>query len=286
MFIKTNISSVNTNRVMKFQEQMVNKNLRDISTGLRINVAADDASGLAVSERMTAQIKGLNRAEKNALDGVSFLQTAEGYLSQTNKIFIRIRELAIQAANGIYSSDDRVYIQVELSQLINEVDRLASYAEFNGVALLTGRFANEEIGGTPTASMWLHVGANTDQNIRAFIGTMTAHALGVRDGNREFTISMSTPSQANQAIAVIDDGLQKIHKQMADFGGYNNRLDYVRQSLAIASENMVASRSRIRDANVAEVVSDLVKNQILSQAQTAMLAQSNQKNQSVLSLLQ
>ena len=286
MFIKTNISSVNVNRVMKFQEQMVDKNLRNVSTGLRINVAADDASGLAVSERMTAQIKGLNRAEKNALDGISFLQTAEGYLQQTNKIFIRIRELAIQAANGIYSSDDRIYIQVELSQLINEVDRIASYAEFNGVNLLTGRFANEEVGGNPTASMWLHVGANTDQSIRAFIATMTAQALGVRDANNQFTISISSPTKANQTIAVVDEGLQKIHKQMADFGGYNNRLDYVRQSLAIGSENLVASRSRIRDANIAEEVSDLVKNQILSQAQTAMLAQSNQKNQSVLSLLQ
>ncbi len=286
MVVKTNITSINTNRVMKFHDMEITKNFRNISTGKRINVAADDASGLAISERMTAQIRGLNRAEKNALDGISFLQTAEGYLQQTNSVFIRMRELTIQAANGIYSSDDRVYIQVELSQLIDEVDRIASYAEFNGVSLLTGRFANIEGGGQPTASMWLHVGANTDQNIRAFIGTMTAHSLGIRDADSQMTISVSSPAQANQTIAVLDSALQRIHKQLADFGAYNNRLNYVRESLSVGSENLQASRSRIRDVNVAEEVSELTKNQILSQAQTAMLAQGNQRSQSVLSLLQ
>ncbi len=286
MIVKTNISSVNTNRIMKFQQDDITKNYRNISSGKRINTSGDDASGLAVSERMTAQIKGLARAEKNALDGLSFLQTAEGYLQQTNKVFIRIRELSIQAANGIYSSDDRIYIQVELSQLVDEVDRLASYAEFNGLPMLTGRFANVEAGGNPTASMWFHVGANTDQNIRAYIATMTAHALGIRNADNQMTISISSPEKANQLIAVVDKALQKIHKQLADFGGYNNRLDYVRQSLAIANENLTAARSRIRDVDMAAEISDLVKNQILNQTQTAMLAQSNQRSQSVLTLLQ
>ena len=286
MVIKTNVSSINTNRLNKYHQLDVNRNLRNLSSGKRINQAGDDPTGNAISEKMTSQIEGLNQAERNSHDGISFIQTTEGYLTQTNNVLRRIRELAVQTANGIYTTEDRLLAQVELSQMVAEIDRLASYAQFNGLNMLTGRFANERIGGIPSASMWFQVGSNMDQRIRAYVNTMTAESLGLTDAIGEFVVSISAPEKSNQTIGIIDRAIKRVNKQVADLGAYHNRLNYVSKSLAISSENLTAARSRIRDVNMASEVSELVKNQILHQSQTAMIAQANQKAQSILSLLQ
>ncbi|BBM89893.1 flagellin [Spirochaetota bacterium] len=286
MIVKTNIASVNTNRLSKYQQLDINTNFRKLSSGQRISQAGDDASGYAVTEKMTAQIEGLNQAERNAFDGISFIQTTEGYLSTTNTVLRRIRELAVQAANGVYTTEDRLQIEVEVSQMVHEVDRLASYAQFNGLNMLTGRFANDQFGGIPTASMWFHVGANVDQNIRAYVGTFTANALALKDEAGNIVVSVSAPAKANRTIAVIDDAIKRVNKQVADLGAYQNRLNKVTQSVSIGSENLQAARSRIRDVDMAKEVSDLVRNQILNQAQISMISQANQRAQSVLQLLQ
>jgi flagellin len=285
MIINHNISSINSNRVLDQSGSRVESNMRKLSSGMRITRAGDDASGLAVSEKMRSQIRGLNRAEQNANDGISFIQTTEGYLTETTSILQRVRELAVQASNGIYTSEDRMQIQVEVSQLVDEVDRIASHAQFNGLNILTGRFASETAGGTPTASMWFHVGANMDQRIRASVGTMTAKGLGLMNSGSEEIISVSAPEKSNQTIGIIDEALKKVNKQRADLGAYQNRLEHVVSSVAIGAENLQASESRIRDVNMAKEMSELTKNQILSQASTSMLAQANMKSQSVLSLL-
>jgi flagellin len=277
-------------RTQKFNNFGIEKNMEKLSSGMRINRAGDDASGLAVSEKMRAQIKGLNRAEQNAQDGISFIQTTEGYLQESQDILHRLRELAIQASNGIYTAEDRMQIQVEVSQLVDEVNRIASHAQFNGLNMLTGRFARETGENVVTASMWLHIGANMDQRERIYIGTMTAQGLGIQSpagmpGSATF-ISLSSPDRANMAIALIDSALQKINKQRADLGAYQNRLEHTVKGLAVGAENLQASESRIRDVDMAREMVEFVKNQILVQASTAMLAQANQKSQSVMQLFQ
>jgi flagellin len=279
MIINHNLSAIYAHRQLKFIDWDVNKNIEKLSSGLRINRAGDDASGLAVSEKMRSQIRGLRQAARNAEDGISFIQTAEGYLQEQQDILQRLRELAIQASNGIYTSEDRLQIQVEVSSLIDEIDRVASSAQFNTMNMLTGRFANPALGGQPTASMWFHIGANMDQRERVFIGTMTVAGLGLKE------LSLSTPEKANANIAVIDAALQKISKQRADLGAYQNRLEYTTKGLMVAYENTQAAESRIRDVDMAEEMVSFVKNQILVQSATAMLAQANLKSQSVLTLL-
>ncbi|MCG8571007.1 MAG: flagellin, partial [Spirochaetes bacterium] len=170
MIINHNLSAIYSHRQVKTNDFHLTKNLEKVGSGFRINRAGDDASGLAVSEKMRSQIRGLLRAEKNAEDGISLIQTAEGYLQETQDIVQRIRELAVQASNGVYSSEDRMYIQVEVSQLIDEVDRIASHAQFNSMNLLTGRFAKQGALNTVTSSMWFHIGANMDQRERVYIG--------------------------------------------------------------------------------------------------------------------
>jgi len=282
MIINHNISSINANRNLYLRNEELGKSMQKLSSGMRINQAGDDASGLAVSEKMRSQIGGLKSATRNAQDAVSFIQTTEGYLSETQTILQRIRELSIQSSNGIYTSEDRMQIQVEVSQLVNEVDRIASQAQFNGLNMLTGRFAS---GGNATASMWFHIGANASQRIRANIGTMTAKGLGVVNVDTNKALSISTPEKANQAVGLIDMALQKVSKQRADLGAYQNRLDKVVGGLKVATENIQAAESRVRDADMAAVMVDYSKEQILLQASTAMLAQANSKNQAVLKLL-
>jgi flagellin len=179
MIINHNLSAMFADRALKVNETSLTKEMEKLSSGLRINRAGDDASGLAVSEKMRAQIRGLNQASANASNGISFIQVTEGYLQETQDIIHRIRELAVMAANGIYTSEDRLYIQIEVSALVDEVDRIASHAQFNGMNLLTGRFARMQGQNTPTASMWFHIGANMDQRPQVFIGTMTAQGLGI-----------------------------------------------------------------------------------------------------------
>jgi flagellin len=285
MIINHNMSALFAARQQKLNSWVLDKNMEKLSSGLRITRAGDDASGLAVSEKMRSQIRGLHRAEKNALDGISFIQTGEGYLQESQDILQRLRELSVQAANGIYSDEDRLQIQVEVSSLVDEVDRIASHAQFNGMNLLTGRFARETGENIVTASMWFHVGANMDQRVRVFIGTMTAEGLGLRNMASKQIITVSTPDLANRTIGVLDEALKLVNKQRADLGAYQNRLEYTMKGLAIGAENMQASESRIRDADMAEEMVEFTKNSILLQASTAMLAQANLKPRSVLQLL-
>jgi flagellin len=259
--------------------------MENLSSGLRINRAGDDASGLAVSEKMRSQIRGLNQASTNAQNGISFIQTTEGYLQETQDVLQRVRELAVQAANGIYTEEDRMYIQIEVSALVDEIDRIASHAQFNGMNLMTGRFARALGQNTVTASMWFHIGANMDQRKQVFIGTMTAKGLGIREVDETF-ITLEDPDLANRAIGTLDSALKIVNKQRADLGAYQNRLEHVVRGLDIGAENLQASESRIRDTNMANQMVDYVRDQILSQAGTAMLAQANQRATSILQLLQ
>ena len=286
MVINHNMSAMFSNRQLGVTQGSLTKDMEKLSSGEKINRAGDDASGLAVSEKMRAQIRGLNQASRNASNGISFIQATEGYLQETTDIVQRIRELAVQSSNGIYSDEDRMQIQVEVSQLIAEVDRIASTAQFNGMNMLTGRFAQANGENSVTGSMWLHIGANMDQRIQVFIGTMTASALGLREVGTETIMNIGTPGDANQAIGTLDEALKSINKQRADLGAYQNRLDHAVKGLDIAAENTQASESRIRDTDMAKQMVEFTKNQVLSQAGTAMLAQANSQSQSVLSLLQ
>ena len=285
MIINHNMSAMFSQRTLGHTNVMNQKNIEKLSSGLRINRAGDDASGLAVSEKMRSQIRGLNQASANAQNGISFIQVAEAFLQETTDVIQRIRELSVQSSNGIYSAEDRLYIQVEVSQLIAEVDRIASHAQFNGMNMLTGRFARETGENTVTASMWFHIGANMDQRTRAYIGTMTAKALGVRNIGDENIMTIDTPETANRAIGTLDEAIKKINKQRADLGAYQNRLELTVVGINIAAENLQASESRIRDVDMAKEMVDYTKNQILTQSGTAMLAQANQATQSVMTLL-
>jgi flagellin len=276
------MSAMFANRGLGVTQGAVGKEIEKLSSGLRINRAGDDASGLAVSEKMRGQIRGLNQAERNIQNGVSFIQTTEGYLQETQDILHRLRELSVQSANGIYSDEDRLQVQVEVSQLVDEVNRIASHAQFNGMNLLTGAFAREE----GSRTMLLQVGANMDQNEQVFIGNMTASALGLQDAQgEEGFINIATPENANMAIGTVDNALRYISKQRADLGAYQNRFEMAAQGVAIAAENLQAAESRIRDVDMASEVVNFTKDSILSQAGTAMLAQANVQTQSALQLL-
>jgi flagellin len=280
MIINHNMSAMFANRQVKFNELDLNKDIEKLSTGMRINRGGDDASGLAVSEKLRSQIRGLNQAGRNIENATSFIQTTEGYLSETQDIMHRLRELAVQSANGIYSPEDRSQIQVEVSQLVDEVNRIASHAQFNGMNMLTGRFGNPAQGGVVPESMFFQVGSNMDQRKQVFIGTMTAAALKIGG------ISISTPDKANLAIGTLDAAMTRISKQRADLGAYQNRFEMAAKGVAVAAENMQAAESLIRDTDMAQQMVNYTKNQILMQSSTAMLAQANLKPRSVLQLLQ
>ncbi|MBN8219233.1 MAG: flagellin [Spirochaetes bacterium] len=279
MIINHNMSSVNSSRQLAAREGDINSNMAKLSSGMRINRSGDDASGLAVSEKMRGQIRGLNQAVRNASNGISFIQATEGYLQQTQDILGRVRELAVQSGNGIYTSEDRNMIKVEVDQLVAEIDRIASHAQFNGMNMLQGAFAKGTGESKPGQEMFFQIGANMDQRIRAYVGTMTTKSLGVTD------VSISTAEAANKAIGAVDSALRKVSQQRADLGAYQNRMESMVKGLAVASENLTSAESLIRDSNIASEMVDLTKNQILQQANIAMLVQANQKNQGVLRLL-
>ena len=282
MIINHNMSSLYADRVTNISNESIMKNMEKLSSGERINRAGDDASGLAVSEKMRSQIRGLNQASKNIQNGVSFIQTTEGYLTETTDILQRVRELAVQAANGIYSDEDRMQIQVEVSQLVAEVDRIASVAQFNGMNMLTGRFAPEG-----DSTMQFQIGANMDQNARVYIGTMTASALGLKGAQGgEEQVTIASPEEANMTLGAVDAALTKVNKQRADLGAYQNRFELAAKGINIAAENTQAAESRIRDTEMASEMVEFTKNSILTQAGTAMLAQANSQSQTVLALLQ
>ena len=283
MVINHNMSAMFANRTLGLSAADLQGNIAKLSSGEKINKAGDDASGLAVSEKMRAQVRGLNQANRNTQNAINFIQTTEGYLNETTDILQRIRELSVQSANGIYTDEDRMQIQVEVSQLVAEVDRIASYAQFNGLNMLTGRYAQNSVA---NETMLFHVGANMDQRMTAYVGTMTAQALGLRStqGTDEI-MSLSTPDSANVAIGTIDNALKLVNKQRADLGAYQNRLEETSYGLGIAAENTQAAESTIRDTDMASEMVEFTKNQILSQSGTAMLAQANNSAESVLALL-
>ena len=283
MIINHNMSAMYADRQLGVTQTELAKNIEKLSSGQRINRAGDDASGLAVSEKMRGQIRGLNQAERNIQNGVSFIQATEGYLQETQDILHRVRELSVQSANGIYTDEDRMQIQVEVSQLVDEVNRIASHAQFNGMNLLTGAFAKDS---AVNRVMQFQIGANMDQNKQVFIGTMTALALGLQSNQGTTGIlSIATPEDANQAIGTIDSALKMVSKQRADLGAYQNRFEMAAQGIGIAAENMQAAESRIRDTDMASEMVNYTRSSILNQAGTAMLAQANVSAQSVLKLL-
>jgi len=286
MIINHNLSAMFADRSLKVTQSAINKDMEKLSSGLRINRAGDDASGLGVSEKLRAQVRGLNQASNNAANGISFIQTSEGFLQETQDVIQRIRELAVQSANGIYTEEDRMYIQVEVSQLVDEIDRIASHAQFNGMNMLTGRFARMNGQNLPTASMWFHIGANMDQRTLVVIGTMTAKGLGIRNLGDDSLVSLQNVDDANRAIGTLDEAIRIISKQRADLGAYQNRLEHAIVGIDIGAENMQAAESRIRDTEMANQMVSYVRDQILSAAGTAMLAQANQRSTSVLQLLQ
>ena len=274
------MTAVNTNRQLGLAQSASNNSMAKLSSGMRINKAADDASGLAVSEKMRTQIKGLNQAEKNIQNGVSFIQATEGFLNSTTEILQRVRELSVQSSNGIYSDEDRAMIQVEVSQLVDEVNRIASQAQFNGMNMLTGRFSEE------SGALQIQVGANMDQSETISVRTMTATALGLTNEQEAGgSVSLGSTDEANRAIGILDDAMRIVNAQRADLGAYQNRFETAAKGIAIAAENMQAAESRIRDTDMATEIVSLTRDKILQQASTAMLGQANVQTQSVLSLL-
>jgi flagellin len=273
------MSAVFANRQLKLVTRAMDKTMEHLASGQAINSAGDDASGLAVSEKMRTQINGLFQAGKNAQNGLSFIQVAEGSLQQINDILQRIRTLAVQSANGIYSDNDRQQIQVEVSSLIDEIDRISSTAEFNRMRMLTGVFAKD----SPTGSMYFHVGPNSNQRIRAYVQTMSAEALYLYNGDVKKTIS--TAGAANDMIGSVDLALDRLNRQRAELGAYYNRMENTVKSLDLSYENMLAADSRIRDADMAAEMVEFTKSKILVQSSVSMLAQANQKPQLIISLL-
>lgn len=280
MIINFSQSSAFASRVANINDTNTQEVMKNLSSGKRINSAKDDASGLAVSTKMKSMIRGLNQASRNISDGSSMLNVASGYLQETTDILQRIRELAVQSSNGIYSDEQRSMVQIEVSQLVSEIDRIASSASFNGMQLFTGRFASGN------ESITLHIGSQSDQRISFNLESVTAESLGLRNAQGESGImSIQDTDSANMAIATIDDALLRVSKQQALIGANQNRMEVAKQGIDIASENMSAANSRIEDADMAEKIVELSRNQILSQSSLAMMAQANSQSQNVLALL-
>ncbi|HHW18113.1 MAG TPA: flagellin [Firmicutes bacterium] len=273
MRINTNISALNAWKNLTVTDTLMAKSLEKLSSGYRINRAADDAAGLAISEKMRAQVTGLRQAVRNAQDGISLIQTAEGALNETHSILQRMRELAAQAASETMTPDDRSAIAKELNSLVTELDRIANTTEFNTKKLLDGTFTN----------MSILIGANTgtDNKITFGINAMTSASLGVSSAS----IDVSSVTFAEATIGYIDSALKKVSEERAGLGALQNRLEHTINNLNTAAENLAAAESRIRDVDMALEMANFTRHQILLQAGTAMLAQANVRPQSVLKLL-
>ncbi|SEQ25140.1 flagellin N-terminal helical domain-containing protein [Piscibacillus halophilus] len=269
MIINNNIPALNTHRQMGINQGNMQSSMEKLSSGLRINRAGDDAAGLAISEKMRAQINGLDQASRNAQDGISLIQTAEGALDETHSILQRMRELAVQSANDTNTNDDRAELQKELDALIEEVDRISQNTEFNTQKLLDGSYESKEF----------HIGANETQSITINIGDMQAESLGISE------LAINDQESADNAIATLDDAIKNVSSERADLGAIQNRLEHTISNLDNASENLSAAESRIRDVDMAKEMMEMTKSNILSQASQSMLAQANQQPQSVLQLL-
>lgn len=279
MRINHNISALNAWRNLTITDGSLAKSLEKLSSGYRINKAADDAAGLAISEKMRAQIRGLQLAQRNAQNGISLIQTAEGALNETHAILQRMRELAVQALNGTNTDDDRAALDKEYQQLIDEIDRIANNTEFNTLKLLNGTLAN----------VTLQVGANSGQTMEVTLQSMRAADFSVSDGTTTTTLdttTISTLTDAEKALTVIDAAIKKVSEFRAELGAYQNRLEHTVYNLGVAAENLTAAESRIRDVDMALEMAEFTKNQILVQSGTAMLAQANMQPQAILKLLQ
>lgn len=273
MRINHNIAALNTHRQLGANNTQASKNLEKLSSGLKINRAGDDAAGLAISEKMRGQIRGLDMASKNAQDGISLIQTAEGALNETHAILQRMRELAVQSANDTNTTTDRDELQKEVDELLTEITRIATDTEFNTKTLLNG-----DLSGAGNELVF-HIGANSGQSIKLSIGDMSATGLSV-DG-----VDISTQTGADAAITVIQTAIDDVSSERAKLGANQNRLEHTINNLGTSSENLTAAESRIRDVDMAKEMMEFTKNNILSQAAQAMLAQANQQPQGVLQLL-
>ena len=299
MIINHNISALNAHRQLGANQNAVTSSLEKLSSGLRINKAGDDAAGLAISEKMRGQIRGLEMAQKNAQDGVSLIQTAEGALNETHSILQRMRELAVQAANDTNTETDRGELQKELDELIDEIDRIAKTTEFNTQNLLG---ETDDGGFTGKAqSFTFHIGANQGQKVTLEINSMHSARLGTieleNDGEESSTTSSTTigslkntgitsQEAADKAITVINDAIEMVSAERSKLGAYQNRLEHTINNLGTSAENLTAAESRIRDVDMAKEMMEFTKNNILAQAAQSMLAQANQMPQGVLQLLQ
>jgi len=270
MRINHNVAALNTYRQLTANLVNTSKSLEKLSSGLRINRAGDDAAGLAISEKMRGQIRGLEQASRNAQDGISLIQTAEGALNEVHAILNRMRELAVQSANDTMTADDRAEIQKEVTNLIEEINNIGATTQFNTQKLLDGTFLNKII----------QIGANETEKLEISINDMQATALGV-DG-----VDLGTDSATSSAaITTIDAAIKSVSDERAQLGAWQNRLEHTINNLGTASENLTAAESRIRDVDMAKEMMEFAKNNILSQAAQAMLAQANQQPQAVLQLL-
>ena len=283
MRINTNVMALNAQNKLTTNQSKVEGSIKKLSSGLRINGASDDAAGLAISEKMRAQIRGLGQAQDNAQDGISLLQTAEGALQQTTDILQRMRELTIKAQNtGVLTDADKTSISSELSTLRNEIDRIATSTTFNGKKLLNGA----------ATGLNFKIGANTDSEdtISITINNMNSKGLSsagalVSGGGTSFSIAIDTAENANATLVAIDLAISKVSEQRTNIGVLQNRMEYAISNLGTSEENLTAAESRIRDVDMAEEMVSYTKNSILNQAAMAMLAQANQQPQSILSLL-
>ena len=269
MVVQHNLSAMNTSRQLNGVTSSLSKSTEKLSSGYKINRAGDDAAGLSISEKMRSQIRGLNKASDNAEDGISLVQTAEGALNETHSILQRMNELATQAANDTNTSSDRTAIQAEIDQLTSEIDRIQSTTQFNTMNLLDGSFTGKK----------LQVGSLNGQTIKVSIGKMNAGCLGVSG------LSVTSNGVAGAAMCKIQAAITKVSTQRSTLGALQNRLEHTINNIDTASENTQASESRIRDTDMAAEMVQYSKNNILSQAGQSMLAQANQANQGVLSLL-
>ena len=278
MVVQHNLSAMNTSRQMNSVSSAMSKSTEKLSSGYKINRAADDAAGLSISEKMRSQIRGLNKAASNAQDGISLVQVAEGALNETHSILQRMNELATQAANDTNTSVDRDAIQQELNQLTSEIDRIQSTTQFNSMNLLDGTFSSKQLK--------LQVGALSGQSIGVSIAKMSASKLGLADNAGKVSLKVSAFSTAGAAMKTIQAAIKTVSDTRSKLGAIQNRLEHTINNLNTTSENTQAAESRIRDTDMASEMVEYSKNNILAQAGQSMLSQANQQTQGVLSLLQ
>lgn len=275
MVVQHNLTAANTNRQLGITTNGLQKSTEKLSSGYKINRAADDAAGLSISEKMRNQIRGLNKASDNAQDGISLVQTAEGALNEVHSMLQRMSELAVQASNGTNASQDRTALDNEVQQLKTEIERVGTTTQFNKMDILTGEFSSNN-------EKALQVGANQNQVITIAISALTSTVGSALDG----TVKVDTASAAQSSITIIQNSITNLSALRSKLGALQNRLEHTVANLDNISENTQSAESRIRDTDMAEEMVQYSKNNILQQAGQSMLAQANQANQGVLSLLQ